>query len=214
MNLCESPRHLDIFPWATASSVQARLPRHQLRRPEAKNWKFLKEPSFKNNKTTHIIYIFLKKLLITILCPPFQFQIRGARQTGLHQPTRLQVSQNSAKPIWSFMPSCRMPYPSRIKQTSSIGAVWRKQCPSCTELVWSKALPVPCRTRCRIEMSPFFSADSAWTFGIWGCKALLVSVSEDIRSFIEESCCGYPGPKSGSASKRANYFCILNDEWC
>ena len=57
MNLCESPRHLDIFPWATASSVQARLPRHQLRRPEAKNWKFLKEPSFKNNKTTHIIYI-------------------------------------------------------------------------------------------------------------------------------------------------------------
>lgn len=87
------------------------------------------------------------------------------RQTGLHQPTRLQVSQNSAKPIWSFIPSCRMPYLSRIKQTSSIGAVWRKQCPSCTELVWSKALPVPCRTRCRIEMSPFFSADSAWTFG-------------------------------------------------
>ena len=71
MNLCESPRHLDIFPWATASSVQARLPRHQLRRPEAKNWKFLKEPSFKNNKTTHIIYIYLKKTVNNNTLPSF-----------------------------------------------------------------------------------------------------------------------------------------------
>ena len=41
--------------------------------------------------------------------PRFQFQPRGARRTDLHQPSCLQVSQNSAKAIWSFIPLAACP---------------------------------------------------------------------------------------------------------